>query len=290
MPKPPPTSGVITRNCAGSVLKTAPSRPLISQPPCVLAYSVQRPDGGVEVGDRGARLHRCDDDAVVHDGQPRDVRRGGEQRVGRRLVADLPVERDVVRHVGPHQRHAGTGRRGDIGDGRLDRVIHGDQVRGIARGRHRIGDDERHTIADMAHRAIGERRMWRARHVGAIAILHWRGAGHRCDTVRVQVGRRIDCLNPGDRSCRRRVDGAELRCGVRAAQHDAVQHAREDDIVGVAAVALQQARILHATDRLGEAKLGHGRCLRGSSVAGLRSMHAPDAKGQEAWKIVACAF
>ena len=44
MPKPPPTSGVMTRKFAGSVLKTDPIRVLISQPPCVLAYSVQRPE------------------------------------------------------------------------------------------------------------------------------------------------------------------------------------------------------------------------------------------------------
>ena len=43
MPKPPPTSGVMTRKFAGSVWNTAPIRFLISQPPCVLAYSVQRP-------------------------------------------------------------------------------------------------------------------------------------------------------------------------------------------------------------------------------------------------------
>ena len=124
----------MTRKFAGSVLKTDPIRPLISQPPCVLAYSVQRPEARIEVGDRGARLHRCDDDAVVHDGQPRDVRGRGEQRIGRRLVADLPVEHDVVRHIGPHQRRARIGRRGDIGDGRLDIVIHRDQFRGVARG------------------------------------------------------------------------------------------------------------------------------------------------------------
>ena len=119
MPKPPPTSGVMTRKFAGSVLKTGPIRVLISQPPCVLAYSVQRPVRGIVVGDRGARLHRCDDDAVVHDGQPRDVRGRGEQRIGRRLVADPPVERDVVRHVRPDQRRARLGRRGEIGDGGL---------------------------------------------------------------------------------------------------------------------------------------------------------------------------
>ena len=142
----------------------------------------------------------------------------------------------------------------------------------------------------MAHRAVGERRMRRARHVRSVAVLHRRRAGHRRDAVGVQIGRGIDRLNPGDRCCRRRVDRAEFRRGVRAAQHDPVQHARQDDIVGVAAAALQQAGVLHAADGLGEAELGHGRCLRGSSVAGWRSMHAPDMKGQVRWTIVACVF
>ena len=208
----------------------------------------------------------------------------GKQRVGRRLVADLPVERDVVRDIGPHQRRAGIGRSGDIGDGRLDGVIDRDQFSGVARGLRRFGDDERHRIADVPHRTVRQCRMRRARHVGSVAILHWRGAGHRCDTVGIQVGSGIDRLHPGDRSCRGRVDRTELRRGVRAAQHDAVQHARQDDIVGVAAAARQQARILHTTDGLGEAEPGHGSCLPGSSVVGSRSMHTSDAKGQEAWK------
>ena len=148
----------MTRKFAGSVLKTDPIRVLISQPPCVLAYSVQRPEAGIEVADRGARLHRCDDDAVVHDGQPRDVRGRGEQRIGGRLVADPPVEHDVVRHIGPHQGCARTGRRDDIHDGGLDGVIDRDQFRGVARRLRRFGDDERHRIADMAHRASASAR------------------------------------------------------------------------------------------------------------------------------------
>ena len=70
--------------------------------PAALRVGIQRPaaGGGIVVGDGGARLHGCDDDAVVHDGQPRDVRGVGKQRVGRCLVADLPVERDIVRDTG----------------------------------------------------------------------------------------------------------------------------------------------------------------------------------------------
>jgi hypothetical protein len=77
---------------------------------------------------------------------------------------------------------------------------------------------------------------------------------------------------------------------MRAAQYNAKQHAREYDVVGVTAVAKQEAWILDATDRLGEAEFGHERCLRGLVCGSIGSMHALCVKGQEGWKIIACAF
>ena len=41
---------------------------------------------------------------------------------------------------------------------------------------------------------------------------------------------------------------------MRAAQHDPVQHARQDDVVGVAAHPLEQPRVLDPTNRLREAE------------------------------------
>ena len=44
MPKPPPTSGVTTRNCSSGTWNTIlPSSDLMTQPPCVLVRNVQRP-------------------------------------------------------------------------------------------------------------------------------------------------------------------------------------------------------------------------------------------------------
>ena len=56
--------------------------------------------------DRGARLHRVDDDAAVDDLEPRDVR--GLVERGRDLlaVAIVIVERDVARRVVVEQRRA----------------------------------------------------------------------------------------------------------------------------------------------------------------------------------------
>jgi hypothetical protein len=45
---------------------------------------------------------------------------------------------------------------------------------------------------------------------------------------------------------------------VRTPQHDPVQEAGEDDVVGVAAGADQQAKVLYTADGLGKAELCHG--------------------------------
>ena len=76
MPKPPPTSGVTTRNFSGGSLKMFVGQQALrtSQEPWVLVCSVKWPRAGVVLGERGARLHGGDDDAVVHHRQPRDMR------------------------------------------------------------------------------------------------------------------------------------------------------------------------------------------------------------------------
>ena len=88
MPKPPPTSGVMTQIRAGSDWNTVPIRFLINQPPCVLAYKM--PNGPWlrrNLQSRRETLHRRDDQ-VVHDGQPRDVCSDLNERIGRCLVSD----------------------------------------------------------------------------------------------------------------------------------------------------------------------------------------------------------
>ncbi len=60
---------------------------------------------------------------------------------------------------------SGVGDVRQIGDGGLDIVVHRDQFGRIARRRRGVGNDERHRVADVAHRALGKREMWRVRHV-----------------------------------------------------------------------------------------------------------------------------
>ena len=50
----------------------------------------------VVFGDRRARLHRMRDDALVDEIEPHAVRGPLEGRVGRLLVAEIPVEAEIV--------------------------------------------------------------------------------------------------------------------------------------------------------------------------------------------------
>jgi hypothetical protein len=53
-------------------------------------------------------------------------------------------------------------------------------------------------------------------------------------------------------------------CGLRSPH--AVQRAGGDDVVGIAAAALKEPRILDTADRLGEAELGHDRLRYGGWI------------------------
>ena len=245
---------MITRNFVGFGLEHR-SQQVLDQP-SALRVGIQCPaiGGRVIVRDRRARLHGGDDNPVVHNRQARDVRGRGKQGIGRRLVADAPIERDILLDVGPDEWRVGIDDVSHVGDGGLYIVIHQHQFGRVARRRRGVGDDERDGVADVAYGTLGERQVWWVRHVGPIAVLHRCGAGQGTDAIRPQLGRGIDCLNSRDRCCRCRVDHAEFRRGVRASQHYSVQHARQHDIVGVAPIALQQARVLHAADQTGRGR------------------------------------
>src|SRR4029077_1543645 len=54
---------------------------------------------GIVFGERGARLHRTDDDTVVAQPKPRNVRRRGKGGVDLCTVAKVKVEPDIVGNV-----------------------------------------------------------------------------------------------------------------------------------------------------------------------------------------------
>ena len=111
MPNEPPTWSVNTRTLS----RPTPSTPAMWlrkpntpwQPIC----SVQWPRL-VVFGDGRARLDRVDDDAVVAQVQPGDMRGLGEGGGDLVAVAEMEVEPDIAGHVVVELRRAGRGRLG----------------------------------------------------------------------------------------------------------------------------------------------------------------------------------
>ena len=96
------------------------------------------------------------------------MRRRGEGGVGRRLVAEVPVERRVVRRVVMQLRLAGIGGGRRIDGGRQLAVIDRDLFRGVPRLRVGVGNDDGDIVADIADLALGERRVGHGFHRRAV--------------------------------------------------------------------------------------------------------------------------
>ncbi len=122
------------------------------------------------IADRIARLHRVGDQTVVAEPQRDDVLGACEGGVGRRLVADLPVEVEVVRRVLPDQRLArrqGCRRR----DGSRQRlVIDGDELGRVLGLRRGLGDDEGDRIAGVTDAFRSENRVGRGPARAAVPV------------------------------------------------------------------------------------------------------------------------
>ena len=126
----------------------------------VLAGRVERQHvgAGIVFADRRARLHRVGDQTVVDEVELGHMRGLGESRVGRRLVAEMPVEDGVVGRGVVDLRLRRRGRLGEVGDGRQHAVIDVDLLGRVARLRVGLGDDDGDVVADVAHLAVRERR------------------------------------------------------------------------------------------------------------------------------------
>ena len=100
-----------------------------------------------------ARLHRIADQAIVHQADLGDMSRVLERRCRRLGVAALPVEADVVGDVVEHGGSAGSYRVEHADDGRQHLIVDLDRIRRFARLLERVGDHERHRVADASHLA-----------------------------------------------------------------------------------------------------------------------------------------
>ena len=105
-------------------------------------------------------------------------------RFGGGLVADLPVESEVVRRrpARPATPPLSIAVR-QVGDGGQNIVVDLDRLGGVAGLLDGVGDDEGDGIADVAHGAVGQHRMRRRGLGGAVTVFDQRGAGQRTDAL-----------------------------------------------------------------------------------------------------------
>ena len=241
----------------------------------------------VPVRHAAARLDGRDVDARDVD-VLRDVDLGrGQGGVGGVLVARFPVPDEVrllVRALVGAQddgaRLEGLEGVDDHGQG-LVVDVHGRGAVGsdVARGGH----DRGHLLRLVLDGIGGQH------HLGVA------GQGrHPVQAGLLQVGAGDDGEHAGDGQRLGRVDALDRCVGIRAAHDVQPQHARQDDIVDVLALATDEARVLLALDGVAHAPdfgAGDGRlCVGGHLVHLAAAAGSPDAEGAERISAPACAI
>ena len=210
---------------------------------------------GIVVGNRRARLHRRDHDAVVDQLQPGDVRRPGKGPLRGRAVAEAPVETEVGM-VAVQLRGIGRERLQDVRDRRQRLDVELDQFGRVLGGVRAQGDHQRQRLADVAHPPGREHRSRRREQRAAVLVLERQLAEDRA--VVLEVGGGVNPEHAGRAGGGSGIDGAQHAMGVGRAQDHRICLARQVDVVGVAAMARDQIRVFLARDRLADAEF-HGR-------------------------------
>ena len=204
-----------------------------------------------------ARLHGVGCEAVVDDFQRRHMFGLGEGRVRRVLVAEMPViDRIVGRHVMQHGR-AGAGRRGGVYNGGQHAVIHDDFLRRLARDRIGVGDDDGHMVAHIAHLALGEGGMGARLHGRAVLGMDHPAANQAAHLVGGDVVAGEDCKHALHLAGGGGVNPVDRGVGVGGADEEGMGLPMTIDVVGVAALAGDEAEIFLAEDGCANACLAH---------------------------------
>ena len=117
-----------------------------------------------------------------------------EGGVGRGLVAELPLEDRVVGRDLVDLRGALRCARGGVGDGRQLLVVDDDRLGRVLGLRQRLGDDDGDVVADVAHLALGQRRVRARLHRRAVLGMDHPAADQAADLV----GREVLAGEDGD--------------------------------------------------------------------------------------------
>ena len=223
----------------------------------VLARRVEREGilALVPFADRRAGLHRIGNEAIVDEVDLRDVLRRREGRVGRGLVAEMPVVDCVVRRdiVNDGSRRL---RFREIDDRRQDFVVDLDQFRRILRLRQGVGDDDGDMVAHIAHFALRKRRMRTRLHRRSVLGHDHPAADQPADAGDVVAREDIDHTRRRLRG--RRVDAADIGMRMRRPQEPGMRLARTVDVIDIAALAGDEPEIFLAAHRRADPRDTHG--------------------------------
>ena len=213
-------------------------------------------------------LHRVRDEAMVYEPFLDDDLGLCERLLGALLVADGPVEHDVVRGVVVELRRAGLGGLFSIDHGRERLVVDLDRLECVDRLLGRLGDDGRHPLARPLDRIGGE-------NAGGADVVRdaRRAAGRPGHGQRIprDIGPDDGREHARHRLGRGRIDRADVGVRVWATQDGQMGHRLQLDVVEVAALAGDEARVLDPLDGRAEDVLdvGSHRCSPpGSGVDG----------------------
>ena len=227
MPKPPPTSGVMTRIFSGGTLKTLPaSRFFTSQEPWVpqvrvnfsfaASYSAiaARPSMEATMTRLFTTVSRVTCAACC---------------TSCSAFALSPVSQSkatLLPTLVPDQRRARLMRRGQVGGGGQHVVVDHDRLGAVAGGLRRLGDDEGDGVADIADAVLGQRAARGLGAVGAVGVLQRDDAGDLAQPFLRPFLRGDHRQHAGHFQRRRGIDRQDLRRRMRAAQHHAMRRAR----------------------------------------------------------------
>ena len=213
---------------------------------------------GVVLRHRAARLHRVRHAAVVDELERGHVMRRLEGGVHRRLVRleKAPVEAEVRGQALVHLGRARRQRRLHVQDGRKLLDVELDRLGGVTRLGIGLGHHPGDGFADVAHHPFGEDRVARLLLRRAVAADRRPGAGQASGVAEIVAGehpehpghrRRLRGVEPGDPPVRH-VRAQEVHVGLPGAV----------DVVGVPALAGQEANVLAALQRRADPViLGH---------------------------------
>jgi hypothetical protein len=193
--------------------------------------------------DGGARLDRGRDQALLDDALADDDLRRRERGIGV-AAGDGPVERLVAWDLAVKLRRARLRCLLRIDDRGQRLVLHLDELQRVVRLLDGFRHDNRDRVADVTHGVFRQRRI---RADLEIAAWHEPQAGHRLQVL-FRIGAREYRDDAWRLGCGTRVDTADARVRVGAAQDGGVDHTRERDVVGVPRAAGQQPRILAPPD------------------------------------------